>query len=405
MTPALLMLWQLRVRRQPAVYVAAVLMLAGLGMMHVRVAFLTALLIGLLAIFLLVQGRWRAVLWWLAAALGALLLTLPWWLWLWHSIWAREMVALHVNAGAVWSSYNLPNWALVWAPRNPLLMALATLGVSALAGWPEATLLSRVAGGGWLLLWLGLGIWAWRRPLLRQPTRRVWLGWLLLLLWVATTIFVTQSNRLGLPFVRFIHINAAIITLFVPLGLAVGGLLAWVLGLLAPVRWARPVIGVAALSISLWGASGMTAVVNPSTILATPADRAALLWLRDNTPAEARFVVNTWEWINGVYAGSDGGYWIAVLTDRASLLPPAPYASALPAATVQAMNGLFRQLASATNLDDPAVRARLAAEGVTHLYLGARQGSLRPEQIDGKSYADLIYQRDGVSIYRLDLAR
>ncbi|MBI3960096.1 MAG: hypothetical protein HY328_14885 [Chloroflexi bacterium] len=405
MSPALLMLWQLRVRRQPGLFLAVVLLLAGLGMMHVRVAFLAALLVGLLAISLLAQGRWPVVLWWLVAAVGALLLTLPWWLWLWQSTWAREMVALNVDAGAVWSSYNLPNWGLVWAPRNPLLMALGTLGVSALAGWPEATLLVRVAGGGWLLLLLGLGIWAWRRPLLRQPTRRVWLGWLVLLLWVATTIFVTQSNRLGFPFVRFIHVNAGIITLFAPLGLAVGGLLAWVLGLLTPARWARPVIGVTALSISLWGASGMTTVVNPSTILATPADRAALLWVRDNTPANARFVVNTWEWINGVYAGSDGGYWIPVLTDRASLLPPSLYASSLPPATVQAMNALFRQLASAPNLDDPALRARLAAEGVTHLYLGAQGGALRAEQIDGKSYAALIYRRDGVSIYRLGLGR
>lgn len=405
MVPALLLLWRLRVRWHSGLFLAALLLLAGLGLTHVRVAFLTALLIGLLAIGLAAQGRWRVVFWWLAAGAGALLLTAPWWFWLWHSTWAREMVAPHVEVGAVWASYNLPNWGLVWAPRNPLLMALGTAGISALAGWHEATLLARIAGGGWLLLLSGLGLWAWRRPLLRQPARRVWLAWGTLLLWVAVTILITQSNRLGLPFVRFIHINAAIITLFAPLGLAVGGLLAWALGLLTPVRWARPVIGAAALVISLWGARGMTAVVNPSTILATQADRAALLWVRENTPPDARFVVNTWEWINGVYAGRDGGYWIPVLTDRASLLPPAQYTSALPSGTVQSMNRLFQRLATAANLDDPALRTRLAAEGVTHLYMGARQGSLRPEQIDGRPFVDLIYRQDGVSIYRLNLSR
>lgn len=404
LVPALLLLWQLRVRWHSGLFLAALLLLAGLGLTHVRVAFLAGLLLGLLAIGLLVRGRWRVVLWWMAAGVGALLLTLPWWLWLARSAWARQMVALNVEVGPVWASYNLPDWALVWAPPNPLLMALATGGLSGLAGWPEATILVQVAWGGWLLLVSGLGLWAWRRPALRQPTRRVGLGWGLLLLWVGITIFVTQSNRLGLPFVRFLPINAGIITLFAPLGLAVGGLLAWALGLLAPRRLARPLIAVALLLIALWGARGMSAIVNPSTVLATQADRAALLWIRENTPADARFVVNTWEWINGVYAGRDGGYWIPVLTDRASLLPPSLYASTLPPATVQSMNTLFRQLAGATNLDDPVLRARLAAAGVTHLYLGAVGGSLQPEEIDGRVFSYLIYRQDGVSIYRLDLA-
>ncbi len=416
LVPALLILWQLqlhcqrqlpeqlRLRGHWGLFLAGLLLLAGLGLTHVRVAFLAGLLLGLLALALLAMGRWRVVLWWTAAEVGALLLTLPWWLWLARSAWARQMLALNVEVGPVWASYNLPNWALVWAPRNPLLLALATGGISGLASWPEATLLNQMVSGGWLLLLLGLGLWAWQRPRLRQITRRLWLAWAMLLLWVAATILVTQSNRLGLPFVRFLPINAGIITLFVPLGLAVGGLLAWALGLLAPPRLARPLISLAVLLIALWGARGMTAVVNPSTVLATQADRAALLWIPENTPIDARFVVNTWEWIKGVYAGRDGGYWIPVLTDRASLLPPSLYASTLPLTTVQSMNPLFRQLASAPNLDDPSLRAQLAAAGVTHLYLGALGGSLRPEQIDGRIFAHLLYRQDGVSIYRLDLA-
>lgn len=404
LVPCLLILWQMRTRRQSGVWPAAVLLLAGLGLTHVRVAFLAALLIGLLALFLIAQRRWGVLLGWTTAGLAALLLTLPWWLWLGQSAWAREMLALNVEVGPVWSTYNLPDWALVWAPRNPLLMALATGGISGLAGWPLTPLSVRIAWGGWLLLWIGLGVWAWRRPSLSPITRRLWLGWGLLVLWVAATIFVTQSNRLGLPFVRFLHINAGIITLFAPLGLAVGGLLAWALGVLAPPRLARPLIGVAVLLIALWGSRGMSAVVNPSTVLATDADRAALVWIRENIPADARFVVNTWEWINGVYAGRDGGYWIPVLTDRSSLLPPSLYAGSLPPATVQSMNALFRQLAGAPNLDDPTLRARLAAAGVTHLYLGAVGGSLRPEEIDGRVFVHLLYRQEGVSIYRLDLA-
>jgi hypothetical protein len=228
-------------------------------------------------------------------------------------------------------------------------------------------------------------------------------GWLLLALWVAISALLLLSNRLGLPSMRFVHINAGIITLFVPLSLAVGGVTAWLLGLVTRPRTAQLLAGVAALVITLWGASGMNAIINPATILATPADRAALVWLRDNTPADARFAVNVWPWMSGAYAGSDGGYWISLLTDRATIMPPVLYGSALPATTTMQMNETLARLAAAVDLDDPSLRATLAQQGVTHLYIGTGRGTIRAEAIDGKAYAQLLYRREGVSIYRLHL--
>lgn len=402
-TPALLVLWQLRTRIRAGTLLAAIILLAGLALVHVRVAFLAAILIGILALLLAGQRRWRSLLGWFGAAAGALLATLPWWLWLWQSAFVRAMVAVRGAASAGWADYNLPDWGLVWAPRNPLLVALTSAGASALFGWQQVDLFVQAAGAAWLALLAGLAVWAWRRPALRQPTARTWLGWLLLVIWILLSALVLQSNRLGLPFVRFIHVNVGVISLFVPLGLAAGGLLAWVLGLLAPVRFAQYVAGIAALALAFWGASGMTEIVNPVTVLATPADRAALVWLRANTREDARFAVNTWEWLNGTYAGSDGGYWISTLTDRATTMPPALYTAALPHADVLAVNERGARLAAAHNLDDPMLRADLAAQGVTHLYLGARQGALTPDAIDGKPYAELIYRQDGVSIYQLKL--
>ena len=84
-------------------------------------------------------------------------------------------------------------------------------------------------------------------------------------------------------------------------------------------------------------------------------------------------------------------------------MPLALYAGALPGDAVAALNERLARLGVATNLDDPALRAELAAQGVTHLYLGERQGSLLPEQIDKKPYARLLYREAGVSIYVLDL--
>lgn len=403
MAPALIVLWQLRTRVRPGGLVAAMMLVAGLALVHVRAAFLVALLAGVLAVLLLMQRRWHTVLWWAVAATGALLATLPWWLWLWQSAFVQALVTVQVDANASWNSYNLPDWGLVWAPRNPLLVAVASAGASALLGWQTVDIFVQMAGAAWLALLAGLGVWAWRRPALRPPTARTALAWLLLVVWVALTALLLQANRLGLPSVRFIHVNVGVIALYAPLALASGGLLAWAIGLLTPARFAQYMAGAAALALAFWGASGMTTIVNPVTILATPADRAALIWLRDNTPPDARFAVNTWEWLNGIYAGSDGGYWIPILTDRASIMPLALYAAALPQDEVDAINERLARLGAATNLDDPTLRAELAEQGVTHLYLGQRQGSLRPGQIDGKPYADLIYRQAGISIYELNL--
>ena len=83
MAPAVILLWQLRARCHAGGLAAAILLIGGLALVHVRVALLTALFAGLLVVLMLFQRRWRTILGWLAAAAGALFLTLPWWLWLW----------------------------------------------------------------------------------------------------------------------------------------------------------------------------------------------------------------------------------------------------------------------------------------------------------------------------------
>ena len=141
--------------------------------------------------------------------------------------------------------------------------------------------------------------------------------------------------------------------------------------------------------------------MNPATILATPGDRAALAWIAENIPEDAVFVVNVWPWQSNTYAGSDGGYWIPVLTDHASLLPPLLYSSSLPMETTEQMNSLFLQLSQAETLDDPGLRTRLADAGVTHLYLGARRHALQAAEFEGRPFVQLLYAKDNVSIYAI----
>ena len=210
---------------------------------------------------------------------AALLLTLPWWLRLLQSPAARGLAAA-APVDAAWRAVSTLDWNLIWAPRGALSLAAATAGLSSLLpGSPGGQWLPRlglflVAGA------VGLAAWSWRRPRLRRLTQETWLRWLLVWTWVAVLAILLQLDRLGLPPLRISHVNAGAMTLFVPIALAGSGLLAWALGLLAPPRLAPYLAGTVVLVLGVWGARGMTNIVNPATILATGADRAALAWIR-----------------------------------------------------------------------------------------------------------------------------
>ena len=397
---ALIGLWQLRHHLRWGHGTQAAILIAGLALVHVRLAFFGGVAVAILVLLLAAQRAWRVLAAWAASAAAALLLTLPWWLQLLQSPAARGLAGA-APADAGWSAVSTLDWNLIWAPRGALSLAAATAGLSSLlpapsgAQGPPLLGLFLLAGAG------GLIAWSWPRPRLRRLTQDTWLRWLLVLVWAAALAVLLQLDRLGLPPLRISHVNAGAMTLFVPIALAGGGLLAWALGLLAPPRLAPYLAGTVVLVLGIWGARGMTNIVNPATILATGADRAALAWIRAETPASARFAVNAWAWTPGTYAGSDGGYWIPVLADRASILPPLIYSTTLPPAAVDAANDVLAGLDGATNLDDPALQAQLRAAGVTHLYLGARGGSLRADELDTRAYARLLYREDGVSIYAL----
>jgi len=399
--PLVVLLWRLRARPTAGDWLLSTLLIAGLALVHVRVAYLGALLLALPGGWDLVRGRWRTPLWWAGAALAAVILTLPWWIALLQSSWVRQFLAVNNDHAAFWASYNEVDWGLVWAPRNAWLIGITTVGLSALLGWHDADLASRLLGAAWLLLVITSVGWVFVRRRCRPPTRRTWGGWLLLVLWVALAAMLMQLDRVGLPPIRIAQLNAGIITLFVPLCLAAAGLLAWASGVWAPPRLALFVSGGLALALAIWGASGMRTVINAATILATPADRAALAWVSQNTPRDAKFAVAVWPWLGNVYAGSDGGYWIPVLTGRASIMPPALYATSISPAELARRNQFLKEWSTVTSLDDPAVRQRLRAEGVTHLYLGARAGPLRAAALLGSPFVTLLYQQDGVSIYAL----
>lgn len=219
-----------------------------------------------------------------------------------------------------------------------------------------------------------------------------------LALWSATWLLI------GLPWglrLREFRPDLMAIMAFLPAALLIAALLhqlsAW-LG-----KHLRPWFGISLFwiltaALTLWGLQNTRSIINPVTILADANDLQALSWLKDNTPAQARFLINTTPW-QGVYRGVDGGYWIQPLTERWSMLPPALYNMDSPenAAAIQARATTLSTLQTC----DETFWQIIAENAITHIYTKEKIGNLQASALKDCPNLLPVYQRQGISIYEV----
>lgn len=399
--PFCISLWRVHTRPTVAGWITTVVLAAGLILIHVRVALFGAIFAVVLAVALVIRRAWPTLIRWTTAGIASVLIVSPW---LYTLVTSRQFTRIlqtptqeHLEW---WAQYNAIPWHLVWIPNNHELMALATAGISGLAGWGAPDLWIRVASGIWLLIIVGLAARRWRRTDTTTEATCLWPALGVLAGWVALTAFALNLDTFGLPPITIVHNSAGVITLFLPLSLAAAGLLAWVIGESMPGRFAEGATMALVLLIGTWGAHSMTDIVNPVTVLAEPADVRALHWIEDNTPPDAKFAVNVWPWQSATYAGSDGGYWIEVLTDRDSIVPPALYTTSASPDAVRRTNE-FLDVWNGTETIDEQMYQRLRDAGVTHIYVGPRGGHLKSEMLRESAYLQLAYGEDGAYIFEL----
>ncbi|MDX9865297.1 MAG: hypothetical protein RBT34_10875, partial [Anaerolineaceae bacterium] len=70
----------------------------------------------------------------------------------------------------------------------------------------------------------------------------------------------------------------------------------------------------------LAGFTGISGIINPVTILFTAQDREAMQWISAQTPQEAVFYIDSFQW-GGTITPSNGGGWIPALTARGAVHP------------------------------------------------------------------------------------
>ncbi len=175
-------------------------------------------------------------------------------------------------------------------------------------------------------------------------------------------------------------------------------------GAAALTRLSRPwigltVFGLAAGLLVTWGIKETRNILNPATIIATPADRQALDWVRDHTPLSARFYINSVRWQGQTYRGVDGGYWLLPYTGRGGLVPPAAYFWG-DSQFVQQINQ-WADRSQKIKGCTPDFWNLVRAADLTHVYVSKGRGSLQPEMLAQCPRLRQVYQQEGVFIFEI----
>jgi hypothetical protein len=355
-------------RRSLPLIVCAAIALAGLILVHYRVlVFYGAFMAAYVSLFVLshprrilsVAGRLASV-----AALSAALVT-PWAMALLRQVLlpaARRPESLLSGGG-----YNAVDWSLVWTTNSQALLVAAGVG-----------LLFALVRRHWRVLAIGL--------------------------WVGILLLIANPEVIGLRPLWLINNHSVVITLFMPVSLLAGYGARQALGVfehLSPRRLRRPLRRLELAAFALLGCFGawqFRDVVNPGTDLAAPADLPALAWAAARTPPDARFLINATPWIEGAYRGTDAGWWLTPLAGRWTSTPPALYAYGSKD-YVAAINQRSAAIANLQPGDTQRLDDLIRANHITHVFIGASGGPLKPEMFWGRPEFKVVYDRDGVLIF------
>ena len=350
---------------------------AGLFLIHYRVSFfLACLVLAYLLVRAITEHRWKSLPGDLGvtmlAALVAVMLILPWL----PATISTLILPLAVRwSGTGASTYNTFAW-------NYLTSGLG-----------NATLV--LAGLGFVLALL----------------KRHWFV-LTLLLWTGLLFAAANMDRLNLPGSGFINNTSVQISLFFPIAVLGGYFLAMLVDglrfLLGKLRINQHrahivlygMVCLICLAAIIHGARTLIPLLNPVTFLYRQADRAAIEWIEENIPPGETILLNTFSWGYGLYAGSDGGYWISPLAGIKTMPPPVLYGMTNNAAEVTAINQLSQEAMAKGN--QPAELAALMRQaGMRYIYIGARGGPLSAHTLLESGLFEALYQAKGTWLLEL----
>ncbi len=227
-----------------------------------------------------------------------------------------------------------------------------------------------------------------------------------LVLWVGQLLLLANMGMFGLPGSGFVNSISVTISLYLPMAVSAGYVLAQaVLSLYKDVpsrgrgafRWLLAGVGVL---VAVLAARQLIPLLNPVTFLFRAADRPAIEWAEANIPQGETVLVGPFAWGYGQYAGNDGGYWISALTQHPTFPPPVLYGLSNSPEYIQNINATSQQVIDSAG-DPQALHTLLTGQDIRYVFIGGRGGVLSAQLLRGSPSFAPRYARDGVFIFEV----
>ena len=216
---------------------------------------------------------------------------------------------------------------------------------------------------------------------------------------------------INIPFSSYIDGFSIQIMTYIPLGILVAYLVGELFAYLeSKNRFLPQMIMIVIVFFSAYHSKNIT---NKLTYeLATKPDLRAFEWIKQNTAPNDLFLVNGYNIYNDTSSvGSDGGWWIPLLTGRPNTMPP-QYALLNEKPFDPDYSQLIPEMILRLEVDNPASRKgteALCEWGVDYIYIGQKQGAvngavplLKWQEWSENELLSPVYLQDHVRIYRFD---
>lgn len=288
----------------------------------------------------------------------------------------------------------------VWWPKALSSLILPRLTV-------ESATVRLFSDFSWYYLTTALGTWAMILAGLGailgllQRERFV----IILLLWVCALFFFANLGSFNLPGAQFVNNTSVTIMLFIPISTLAGYFIASLLininmWIIKPWRYLyQAVASIAVIVLMVISAQAIIPILNPITILAREVDIKAMDWIEDNIPGNEVIMINPFSWGYGMYAGSDGGYWISPIASRPTMPPPILYGlnQELGTKVVKISSEVI-----ALSNDPDALHQYLTDQGIQYIYLGAKGGALSPRTLSQSTKFKTLYHVEDTWVFMLN---
>jgi hypothetical protein len=192
-------------------------------------------------------------------------------------------------------------------------------------------------------------------------------------------------------------------TLFIPVAIINSWLILRIMKLIET----RKILYYSAILVLLIGfvvgiAKSKTIIQTSTGAFVSSCDIKASHWIRENIPADALFMINTYAFpfAPRFIIGIDGGYWLPLLANRLTIVPPMSYQSerfesAKMEKTMVRLHNLEGHLTS------PNAIEVLHDAHVNYIYIGGVGGIIQVDELLKSSDFRLLYENDGCHIFKI----